>query len=171
MTSVVLPRENPPELKSGWGHPWWHHHHSMKMRHEKTEPGPIVYIAGSAAFTEIHPCEGEQYVWNVKWRVQFSRDEEASGNCVFTTEQLECAFGLRDAFSNDRDIEHSNWMLKEYGGSVAFQGRFIRWRDYLTIPAPGMGHDGVAAVSIELDDGIKKAVREAIAQRFPGHAS
>lgn len=173
MTASLLPQRRIPELKSR-GTPHWYHHHGQKMQYEKTGDGPIVYIRGSAAFLEIHPFAEKgwttTYQWNVRWRVKLSYLEEASGNCLFSTEQLECAFGLREAFSEEIDIRHSNWMIQEHGGSVAFQGRFIRWDKYLTIPAPGMGHDGVAAVSIELNDEIKNAVREAIRRRFPERA-
>lgn len=158
-----------PELDRTWGIPVWHHHHGIKMKHTKTEDS-VIYIGGSAAFVEIHPFENERwesYKWNVKWRVQFSLFEEASGNCLFSNEQLECAFRLRDKFTQEQNIAHSNWMVKDFGGALAAQGRFIRWEDHLTLPAPGMGHDGVAAVSILLDYPIKEAVQAEVIRRFP----
>ena len=164
----------PPRLIPGWEHPWWYHRDGFKIHHEKTEPGPVVYLASSASWIEIHPFHAKGWkpdLWNVKWHVKFSRYEAASGNCIFSTEKLECAFGLREDFSIAQLREESTRIVKEYGGSVASSGLFIRWHNYLTIPGPSTGHDHAPAVSILLNDGIKRTIREAIEQRFPERAS
>lgn len=137
------------------------------MECAKGEGGSIVSIGGSAAFVDIffHEVKEGQCYWNVKWKIIFAASEQVIGNFIVNTEKLESAFGLRDSFSEEDDIRHSNWMIEQFGGTVAYQGRFIRWKNYLTLPAPAMGHDGTPAVSISLTDPIKEAVRVAIAQR------
>jgi hypothetical protein len=71
------------------------------------------------------------------------------------TDTLKSAFGIHEA-----NGYASDWLLNEFGGTCASQGKFLRYKDYLNIPGPGTGHDGDSNVSIELDRSIQTAARD-----------
>lgn len=50
-------------------------------------------------------------------------------------------------------------MLDRFGGTVARQGIFIRWRDFMNIPGPGTGGDGDANISVMITGEIKEAIK------------
>ena len=144
------------------GHPDWWHHHGTKMRVEELRPKLLV-ISGSAASVKIYPkAETEDEGWYVKWKVVFSVDCQVNGRTWMSTENLECAFGLSNREGGEYWDAYRNWMIDRFGGECAYQGAFIRWRDYLNIPGPGMGHDGDPNVSIDLDAEINQAVQKLI---------
>ena len=83
----------------------------------------------------------------------------AKGRAWFSEEDLKSAFGF-----SDKSGEYGYWLIERYGADVASQGKYIRWRDHLNIPCPGIGNDGDPNVSIYLDDDIKNAVRELLSE-------
>ena len=144
--------------KGIYGNPVWCHHHGSKMllvisdEHERE-----VHIAGSAAKVIITPVAEADDRWRVVWHIAHGLPfyGEVHGNTIFTSEELLTAFGVRSSVQAD----HSIWLIERFGGDAAFQGKYIRWKDFLNIPGPGTGHDGDPNVSIHLDDKIKNAIR------------
>jgi|SRR3989344_1448729 len=144
------------------GPDWWHHHGSKMHLKESSLPKDIIGISGSAAHVVIKGASAIRSLvkgWFVSWVVRHSFYESSEGQVWFDDKELASAFGI---------IEESGrfgqWIIDRYGGEVAEQGKFIRWKNYLNIPCPGTGHDGDPNVSIELDDEIKKAVHILLGQ-------
>lgn len=150
---VLAPRKPEMELSK----PKWCHHHCLKMRVDKFyKDNYLIVIAGSAAQVRItRRAMTVDEGWFVDWEIIHSQQESAEGRVIFTTEELRAAFGL----SNSPGGEFSYWLIQDYGGDSASQGKYIRWQNYLNIPCPGTGHDGDPNVSICLDNEIKDTVR------------
>jgi len=153
--TVVYPRD--PELRGIFQVPKWWYHHGDKMRLTRlSEDLQSFTLEGSAAKLEVayaefsEDCKG----FLVSWEVRLSRNEKVNGTVFFTSETLLAAFGLADHHSMSG---YCPWLIKEYGGTVAYQARFIRWKQYLNIPHPGTGHNGDPNISIEIDKQIQDA--------------
>ncbi|MFW0862024.1 MAG: hypothetical protein ACKKL6_00340 [Candidatus Komeilibacteria bacterium] len=144
-----------PELHLGV--PDWHHHHSHKVTVDEDRKD-YLRLRGSAVVVEIFlnpQTISAAYKWLVKWKVvQVHQIQEVTGQRCFSDDDLKSAFGLSTTSG-----EHGEWMISRFGATVAEQAKYIRWRDYLNIPGPGIGHDGDPNVSILLSDEIKWAVR------------
>ena len=147
-----------PDLKGVFRVPsWWHHHGDKMHLTGLSDDGQSFVLEGSAArlevaYTELsETCKG----FFVRWEVRLSRDEKVNGTVFFTPETLRAAFCLSDIHSMS---EHCPWLIREYGATVAYQARFIRWKQYLNIPHPGTGHDGDPNISIEIDARMQDAV-------------
>jgi len=126
-----------------------------------------VELAANAAKVFVEPyLDTEKRGWNFRYQIIHSHGVGVKGDIFMSTNELEVAFGLCDHIKNQFVSESGQWLLDTFGGDVASQGRFIRYGRFLNIPGPGTGHDGDANVSIELDDGIKAAVKELI-KKFP----
>lgn len=77
---------------------------------------------------------------------------------------------LRRMFCFDDGVEEADrWMTRQYRGTTAVQGKYLRQGRYLNIPGPGIGRDGDANISVFVSDGIMKGVRDLLAAR--GHMS
>lgn len=162
---TVYPRE--PEMKGVFRVPsWWHHHGDKMILTQVAEDKKSFVLEGSAArlevaYTELgDDCKG----FLVSWEVRQSRSEKVNGTVFFTPETLRAAFGLVDQHSMG---QYCPWLIKEYGGTVAYQRYFIRWNQYLNIPHPGTGHDGDPNISIELHQKILDAVTLLLNKCFP----
>ena len=148
-----------PELR--WFFPIWCHHHGSKMRVEKLDQEKhILIIAGSAAkvvITKASTLKTKAEGWFVDWEVvqYVPYDEVVQGRRQFSDEELAAAFGL----TNDSG-EFGQFIIDRFGGDSAEQGKYIRWREYLNIPCPGIGHDGDPNVSIHLRTEMKNVVRK-----------
>ncbi|HWA64642.1 MAG TPA: hypothetical protein VG866_02240 [Candidatus Paceibacterota bacterium] len=114
-----------------------------------------LIIQASAAELIIQRSQDQ---WLVKWRVGYiGLDQFVSGQVVFSHDDLIHAFLV------DGHIEKTaGWMISQYGGSSAVQGKFIRYKEFLNIPGPGTGHDGDANISIEISDAIREAVEKLV---------
>ena len=135
--------------------PDWCHHHCRKM--ELTAIGickDYLILQGSAAELVISRKGGN---WLVSWKVIQSLDAQTIGQTIFTSEDLSRAFDL----TNDMG-KHGEWLIDRYGGTTASQGKFIRYKNWLNIPCPGTAHDGDPNISIDIDEGIKKAVMDLV---------
>jgi hypothetical protein len=116
-----------------------------------------VTIEGSAAKVTIRPVsEDMRRGWYVIWYLQHSFVTSVQGQAFMNDSDLESAFGLSDEYNPSGN----QWLIDQYGGDCAHQGRYIRYKDHVNIPCPGTTHDGDPNVSIALDEAIKKAVRE-----------
>jgi hypothetical protein len=124
----------------------------MQFKPDKSTPLSLV-IANNAAEVII---QRGTVGWAVHWKVKFSFREYAEGEINLEYSELQEAFGLGRNFT----YADSLWLIERYGASVAAQGKYIRWEQWLNIPGPGTGNDGSPNVSIEIDDAIKGAVRE-----------
>ena len=91
--------------------------------------------------------------WYLEWVIIHSSQERVDGKVMMSTDALKSAFVFADTTSRG-----SRWLIERYGGEVAEQGKFIRWKNFLNIPGPGTGQDGDPNISIFLDDVIKNSV-------------
>ncbi len=137
------------------GGPIWCHHHASKMQLMVTGLcNDFLILQGSAA--ELNITQRRNH-WLVNWRIIQSSEAQTKGQVEFSDEELMSAFGLSDFLPNAAE-----WLIEQYGGTVAKQGKFIRFKEFLNIPCPGTGHDGDPNISIIIDEKMKKAVKELV---------
>ena len=150
------------ERKPAWGTlgPKWWHHHGDKIRVVKKSiigsNGDFILMETNATKLKIEK-QKEIDSWTIEWKVRHGLGSSTSGIIYLHTEDIERAFDQRN-----NNKETSQWLIEEYGGTDASQGKFIRYRQYLNIPSPGTGHDGDPNISIELNDQIIESVKEII---------
>lgn len=92
--------------------------------------------------------------WYIRYKIIHSPFSSNSGIVWMTTQDVLTAFKL----SNICDGIWGQEVLSVYGGEVAHQGRYIRYRKFLNIPGPGTGLSGDANVSIYVTEKISKMV-------------
>ena len=137
---------------------WWNQHgHKAQVTHSYKEIKTLT-ISSTAMSVDINQHPKKKGLWRVRWRIDYSMSEMTRGEVYFSSEELESAFGL-----SEKSGESGNWLIERFGGDVAGQGKFIRWKDFLNLPCPGTGHDGDPNVSIFLDDKMKECVRGLLA--------
>jgi hypothetical protein len=136
--------------------PIWWNNHGDKMRIVETESkeGSVVVIRASAAEVVIQKINSDAF--EVSYWINNGWRGEISGLIKMNRVMLTAAFCVSDDLGEEG--EYSQWLLDKYGGTVAKQGIFIRWKPFLNIPGPGTGSDGDANVSMEVLDEIKQAV-------------
>lgn len=140
-----------PKLKE-MGIPVWCHHHATKMRLVAVGIfNDMLMIQGNAAEVMIMRSGNG---WAVTWKVNHGGDSFVSGRTLFSYDNLWKAFFYNPVIADE------SFLLERFGGTAASQGKFIRWKEWLNIPGPGIGHDGDPNVSIKLDDEMKKAVEQ-----------
>ena len=150
-------KEKAPEFGI-YGPIWWHHHGSKMRVKTKGIQNDFLVIQGSAAEVVISRAADANDGWYVVWKINYTSDTGVSGRTWFSSDNLAQAFGLWNGISHCG----SEWMIRRYGGTIAEQGRYIRYKKWLNIPGPGTGHDGDPNVSIELTEEIRKAIKELI---------
>lgn len=144
-------RKPPTQGKPGM--PEWFHHHGTKFRvNRRLSTIGHLHLEASAASLIILRRERGKPEFEIRWQVVFSLMEKAEGRLLMTKEMLESAFGI----SNKLTSITAEWIINRYGGSVAHQGQYIRWDNFLNIPGPGLGHDGDPNVSVMIDDEIRE---------------
>lgn len=101
--------------------------------------------------------------YTLAWRVNHSGGFDTpytAGSIEVNSNDLKLMFAFLDGAE-----EGSAWMLRQYGGTAAVQGKFLRHNRYLNIPGPGTGEDGDANISIFVSDEIMMAVRDMLATK------
>jgi hypothetical protein len=146
-----------PIFKDG-GIPEWHHNHSRKIYVDHLDMKCRILVLEASAVTVGIQLTLEPKGWLVEYEIKQSQLSSFKGTVWMTTGQLKSAFGLSDKY----DVLFGKAVLADYGGTVAHQGKYLRYGDFLNIPGPGTGHDGDPNVSIDLSDEIKKAVAELV---------
>ena len=143
-----------PETEMG-DKPIWCHHKGTGMRLITASVcNDLLIIQGSAAELII---EKDRSDWLVSWRIINGPRTQIKGQTQFSDNQLLAAFGMMDEIE-----EFGEWLIRDYGGDSASQGRFIRYKDWLNIPCPGTRHDGDPNISIKITEEMKKAVKELV---------
>lgn len=141
--------------------PDWFHLHGCKM-YLKGHTGNLVVIGSNAAqLTVHHDVPGR---WKIDWEIKFGIGQKVSGNILVNDDTLAAAFGVTELLLNLPP--GSRRLFDRFGASLASQGKFIRFGDFLSIPGPGTGHDGDPNISICLDEDIKKAVEKSLKAHF-----
>lgn len=143
-------------------HPDLAHSHGTKIRLKDINKATgIIHLASSAAFLTIERIYSDckfTSTYLISWKIINSQSEQITGKILMDEKHLKLAFGLDD----DYEELGSWWLIEIYGGTVAYQGCYIRWKNWLNIPCPGTGHDGDPNITIEIDNGIKNAVKKLI---------
>ena len=145
-----------PELKA-MGSPDWYHNHGGKMQVKASSVlNDFLVIQGSAA--EVLITKKNLHGCLVEWKIRHGGIENSvSGKVIFSRDEVLIAFGFFDC---NLDAFEGDWLLKRFGGTVAQQCKYIRYKQFLNIPGPGTGSDGDPNVSIEITEEIKKAIKE-----------
>lgn len=148
--------EKEPEMAE-IGPIWWISH-GTKMKLDKNESSKeVLVLKGSAAEVRITKAPGEESGWFIEYRIDHGGGCQTNGRVWMTDSELGAAFGLVE------DVErNSSWMIERFGGTVAKQRKFIRYRDFLNIPGPGSGYQGDPNVSIELYPETKLAIHNLV---------
>jgi len=133
---------------------WWHPHGAKRKLKAVGIQNDILLIQSNAAEVVITRASSR---WWVNWKINHGFNAGVLGKTLFSSYDFSRAFGLRD------DIpKFGEWLIERYGGTTARQFCFIRYKQFLNIPAPGTGHDGDPNVSIEIDEEMKKAAEQLI---------
>jgi hypothetical protein len=93
----------------------------------------------------------------VSWAVKWGGESTASGEVIFSKEDVLAAFGMANFCRMS-----GRALVALYGGDVAAPGKYIRYHQYLNVPGPSTGHDGATSVSVLLTEGIKRTVKHFI---------
>lgn len=135
--------------------PRWHHHHSSKLliNKAKSVQGNSLILESNAVRVTIQR-DVQNKGWQIDYEIKHPSNSWSTGRVCMMSEDLRTAFKLSD----DCAAAWGQTILDEHGGSVAHQGKYIRFGRYLNIPGPGTGHDGDPNVSIYLDDEVIAAV-------------
>lgn len=154
---TILRTENPPMPEFIQVAPipvWWHFHgYEMELSRKESNEDQVVIKTRAAEVSVVKGEEDNQ--WKVSWKLIHSYgNNEVEGKIVMNDRALAAAFGLTD----ENISPNLDTVLRKHGGTVGFQGHYLRFRNHLNIPGPGTGHDGDPNVSIYLIDDIKEAV-------------
>ena len=156
----VLEAKQPKLIQEGF--PDWHHHHSRKMKLVcESIASSFVVIQGSAAELVISRLPSGNFM--LKWLILHSGSEHVRGQVIFSSSDLASAFRLHSLCLTE---ESGQLLVNRFGGEVAKQMCYIRWKQYLNIPGPGTGHDGDPNLSVRIDDQMTEAVRKLIHQNI-----
>jgi len=154
--------EKEPEMAE-FGPIWWVSH-GTKMRVVEDECGKnVLVIRGSAAEVKITKMPGTDSGWLIEYRIDHGGYCQSNGQVWMNESELAAAFRLRDDHENSK-----LWLIRRYGGTVAIQRLFIRYREFLNIPGPGTGYQGDSNVSIKLYPETILAVHKLILSTPPG---
>lgn len=136
--------------------PHWCNTHCYKMKPIFNKSTKCLLIKSSTAVLSITRSRRNLFNgWFVCWCIIHAPWSKSRGSVVMDSTELKSAFGLADT-----NIEDTDWLLEDYGGNSAIQGKYIRCGYYLNIPCPGTGHDGDPNISIKIDRSIKSAIQE-----------
>ncbi len=141
-----------PKLSNSF-FPDWYNRHGIKMK-VVVSSDVYVYLKNGDVANLTITKEEEKGKFQLKYEIRFSIRESIEGIIILNKKALSGAFGLSDYCPNG-----SEWLIERYGGNSAYQGRYIRWEDFLNLPCPGTSHDGDPNLSIFLDGKIKMAVK------------
>ena len=126
--------------------PIWWVGQGTKMRIAKDESGKNgLVIRGSTAEVRITKAPEEQSGWFIEYRIDHGGNCQTNDRVRMSESELAAAFRLRD----DHE-DNSFFLIERFGGTVAIQRIFIRYREFLNIPGPGTGRQGDPNVSIKL---------------------
>ena len=147
------------------GRPSWFHPKGKRMEVKAYDSNEKTLVMHSRAVEiDITPKFGssnstKQNGWVIKYQILHdgsmgvvARNE---GTFWFSEEDIKSAFGLSD----DCEAHTGQVIIDHAGGDVAYQGKYIRYSDYLNIPGPGTSFDGDPNLSIHLSYTIKQAVK------------
>lgn len=143
-----------PELRAPFDYfPMWWHSHGDKFRLDNDQTSfadkKVVLTASAASLTIQY--NGPDH-WLISWTIVTYG--KTYGQTTMTNRELLSAFSNTGKTAD----ESSHWLISQYGGDYAAQGKCIRWKHFLNIPCPGTGHDGDPNVSILLDENMTQAV-------------
>lgn len=147
-----------PGLKFG-RMPVWHHHHSFKVdfvgyNNANSPQNKTLILESNAIEVKIYRAP-ETSAWIFEYKIRQPVSMFFSGKVWMSKEDLETVFGL----SNKCEKMWGQGILDSYGGDVAYQGKYIRYKNFLNVPGPGTGDDGDPNVSIEINDVIKEEIK------------
>lgn len=72
---------------------------------------------------------------------------------LFLPSQLEAAFGFSDLIG-----WNGGYLGIKYGATCASAGRYIRWRDFLNMPGPGIGREFDPNLSLRITPEIASVI-------------
>lgn len=157
----TLPRAHEEEAAVSGGPPPWFNSHGWKMSLRKPDRfngGQCDLIIGNGVIAIVRITRvGKRPKYLVDWRIVHSGGLDTpytAGRIEINRTELVQMFRISDEVTEESD----QWLIDQYGGTVATQAKFFRSGKYLNIPCPGTGHDGDPNVSIHVGDEIRNAV-------------
>lgn len=153
---VQAPSAKPP------GVPIWYNEQGRNMAQQQPNAiqggqSDLLFGKGVTAMLSIRQI-GRRPHYAVGWRVHHAGGLEmphTGGKIECSAGELRCIFGLDDNINDESGL----WFIGRYGGTVAVQGKFLRWGPYLNIPGPGTGRNGDPNISVYVSNEIKQAVQ------------
>lgn len=148
------------------GIPWWFHSNADKLDvvYELSTHVKLV-LASKSAFIDISPDDtfGQ---WLITWRLKVARKGWVRDFVVLSTQELEYAFGLKHNWTAADVIFIADQLFNPEGSndeSAVSMGKFIRYRQYLTLPGPGWPnydmHPGVSLDAYRWRDTIRGMIK------------
>lgn len=150
-------------MRTPQGAPHWFHQRGLKVRLdiEKSVRGLQVVISASAAILSIvqkwTSSDHSAPTILLSWEIHHSREEMTLGTRVVSEVDLRAMFDCAQSTDGSDPSTCYEW-AQHYEGDVGRPGKFLRIKNYLNIPGPGIGRDGDPNISIEIDDEMRRAV-------------
>ena len=120
---------------------------------------PILWLESEKVRVSIRHDTKDK--WIVHYTILQANESTIKCDIMMNAEGIYTAFGSIDEYE-DLPWNRGQEIIDRFGGQFCLQGQFIRWRNWLNIPGPGTALRGDANVSIEITDGVKKAVQDFI---------
>lgn len=141
--------EKEPEMAE-FGPIWWVSHGTKMREAPHGSPKGELVLEGSAArlrISRFYNTRAEIEGWCVEYKIEHGcgRPFQTTGDVWMNDEELAAAFGVTDDFR-----QNNFYIIDRFGGTVAKQRKFIRYREFLNIPGPGTGYQGDPNISIKL---------------------
>jgi len=131
------------------------------------KPAANFLLIGNSKNTRLTVKPEERFknkvAFGVSWHIHIKKHprhlrEWVGGNRYFSRNELFSAFGVPGAVTAI-DTDHHT-LARMNGADVACPGLFIRQGNYLNIPGPSSGFAFDTAMSIEVTDEIRDAIRK-----------
>lgn len=143
--------------------PKWWNSHGFKLRVIEVGEDFVKIGSPNPGVVDLLIRKGKvpkeaEVVFFVDYSIRYAKYESVSASHIMQREVLMAAFGL----AGSTGWPDEQYMIRDYGITTGNVGRFVRYKDYLNIPAIGTGYDGNPNLSIFLSEQIKEAVRKLI---------
>lgn len=89
------------------------------------------------------------------------------GNILLSEDQLKAAFGVcnQEEMGQMKNLDRCTTMMSEYAADICCTGRFLRYTNFLNIPAPSTRFANDPNISILITDEIREAVRTLVERK------
>ena len=145
--------ESMPRLRNGV--PVWFNPGTEVARiQEGSDESRLVLVGDSGRVVIERPPDKDRF-WLLRWSLSYTEPYAVfTGRLLIHELEMFSTFALQDFRPNE-----SHDLLREFGGSSAVVGVYIRWGRFLSIPGPGSGFLGDPNLSIRVTEGMRRHVQ------------